>query len=226
MTDRDHAATQRDLPAAVLFDMDGTLVDSEPYWIIEETALVESYGGTWNDDLAHRLVGQALTWSADFIRANSPVTMPRDEIVQHLMGGVIRRFREHVPWRPGAQDLLTQTRELGVPRALVTMSYEAFAAELVAALPEGTFDVVVTGDMVVEGKPHPEAYLTAAEHLGVDPARCLAIEDSNTGIASALAAGVPTIGIPHIVPIPEQEGLRLVPTMQGQSVAALWRLFR
>lgn len=215
----------RALPAAVLFDMDGTLVDSEPYWIAEETALVESYGGTWGDDLAHQLVGQALLWSADFIRANSPVTLPREEIVQRLLHGVIRRFREHVPWRPGAQELLAATVELGIPRALVTMSYADFADELVAALPPGTFDVVVTGDLVAQGKPHPEPYLTAAERLGVSPGDCLAVEDSNTGLASALAAGVPTVGVPHVVPIPEQPGLHIVPTLVGQSVPELWAAF-
>ncbi|AKT52835.1 hydrolase [Arsenicicoccus sp. oral taxon 190] len=205
--------------------MDGTLVDSEPYWMAEEHALVASYGGEWGDDLAHQLVGQALTWSAGFIRAHSPVTLSDEEIIDRLMSGVIRRFREHLPWRPGAQDLLLQTRELGIPLALVTMSYTAFAGELLAALPEGTFDVVITGDEVDNGKPHPEPYLTAAARLGVAPEQCLAIEDSNTGLASALAAGVPTIGIPHIVPIPAQEGLRIVPTMVGTSVAGLWALF-
>ncbi|WP_286959405.1 HAD family hydrolase [Arsenicicoccus sp. UBA7492] len=213
------------LPAAVLWDMDGTLVDSEPYWIAEEYALVESFGGQWSDEHAHQLVGQALLWSADYIREHTPVTMPREEVVQTLLAGVIRRFREHIPWRPGAQALLASTRELGVPCALVTMSYAAFADVMVQALPAGTFDAVVTGDVVKQGKPHPEPYLTAASLLGVAPGDCLAVEDSNTGLASALAAGVPTVGIPHMVDIAEQEGLRIVPTMTGASIPDLWRLF-
>lgn len=219
-------ASRGDLPAAVLFDMDGTLVDSEPYWMAEEHALVEDYGGTWTDEHAHQLVGQALLWSADYIRANSPVTLDREEIVDRLLAGVIRRFREHVPWRPGAQELLAATRDLGIPRALVTMSYSSFADELVTALPEGTFDAVVTGDTVTHGKPHPEPYLTGARLLGHDPADCLAIEDSNTGLTSALAAGCPTIGVPLMVEIPPRDGLRVVDTLEGATVEGLWGLLR
>ena len=106
-----------------------------------------------------------------------------------------------MPWRPGAVELLASLQEHGVPCALVTMSYRRFVAPILAALPEGTFAHVVTGDAVLHGKPHPEPYLKAARALGVDPADCLAIEDSNTGARSAEAAGCTVLVVPNHVPV-------------------------
>jgi HAD superfamily hydrolase (TIGR01509 family) len=176
-------------PAAVLWDMDGTLVDTEPYWIECERALVEEHGGTWTDEDALQLVGNNLEDAGRYIRDVGGVALSPEQIVEVLLDGVVERVEQHVPWRPGALDLLTALREEGTPCALVTMSYERFVAPVLRRLPKGSFDVVVTGDAVSQGKPHPEPYLHAARLLGVDPARCLAIEDSDTGARSAEAAG-------------------------------------
>jgi HAD superfamily hydrolase (TIGR01509 family) len=186
---------------AVLFDMDGTLVDTEPYWIAAEYALVESYGGTWSDAHAHALVGNALLTAADYIREHGGVPLASPDIVDRLLDDVVTAAEQAMPWRPGAVALLAELRAAAVPCAMVTMSYDRFASAVVNALPAGTFDAVVTGDQVLDGKPHPEAYLTAAARLGVEPGRCVAIEDSPTGIASAEAAGCVVIAIPHSVPI-------------------------
>ncbi|BDZ57901.1 HAD family hydrolase [Barrientosiimonas endolithica] len=150
----------------MLWDMDGTLVDTEPFWIGAERALVESYGGTWSDELAHRCVGNPLLVSATIIRDNSPVELTPEQIVDHLLGLVVAEMRRHVPWRPGARELLESLVAEGIPCALVTMSYVRFAQVLLDVLPAGTFATVVTGDAVTHGKPHPEPYLTAAERLG------------------------------------------------------------
>jgi len=209
---------------AVLFDMDGTLVDTEPYWIKAEYGLVESYGGAWTDADAHALVGSALLTSANYIREHGGVPLEPDEIVDRLITEVIVATREAMPWRPGARALLAELGERDVPCALVTMSYRSLAAELVAALPAGTFGAVVAGDEVTHGKPHPEAYLTAAARLGVDPTRCVAIEDSPTGVTAAEAAGCVTIAIPHHVPIPAAPGRVLVDSLRELDLAALDRL--
>lgn len=207
--------TSRQLPAAVLWDMDGTLVDTEPYWIHGEHALVEAYGGTWSEEYAHELVGNDLMVSAEFIRANSPVTLTPVEIIEELLGHVIRQVKEHVPWRPGARELLFALGEAGVPCALVTMSWRSLAEAVVDALPEGTFTALITGDEVEHGKPHPEPYLAAARALGVDLADCVAIEDSPTGVRSAVDAGVPTLAVPHVVPVPRMAGSVQVPSLRG-----------
>ncbi len=204
-----------DLPAAVLWDLDGTIVDTEPYWFACEYALVEAHGGTWNDEHAHALVGNALPVSGRYIREHGRIDLEPDEIVARLVEGVVERVRRHMPWRPGAQDLLAALGDEGVPCALVTMSYRDLAEAIVGCLPPGSFETIVPGDEVSRGKPHPEAYLTAATRLGVDPADCIAIEDSPTGVASATAAGVPVLAVEHLVPVVPAPGRHVVRTLEG-----------
>ncbi|MGC1206401.1 MAG: HAD family phosphatase [Ornithinimicrobium sp.] len=186
-------------PAAVLWDMDGTIIDTEPYWMAEETILVERAGGTWSHEEALELVGSDLNRSAEILLERTPITGSPQEIVDALQAGVIARVQERMPWRPGARELIAELSDAGVPMALVTMSWQPLARVLVGALPEGTFREVVTGDQVSDGKPHPEPYLLAARRLGVEPSECVAIEDSPTGVRSAVAAGVQTLAVSHLL---------------------------
>jgi HAD superfamily hydrolase (TIGR01509 family) len=205
--------------------MDGTLVDTEPYWIRAEHEIVEEHGGTWSEEYAHELVGNDLLVSAEFIRAHSPVTLTPVEIVEELLRRVIVQVREHVPWRPGARELLAALGTEGVPCVLVTMSWRSLADAVVDALPQGTFTALVTGDEVEHGKPHPEPYLAAARLLGVDVADCVAIEDSPTGVRSAVDAGVPTLAVPHVVPVPLMAGSVQVPSLRGLTPRDLTSVF-
>jgi HAD superfamily hydrolase (TIGR01509 family) len=217
-------ADETDLPAAVLWDMDGTLVDTEPYWIEAERELVAEHGGVWTDDHAHALVGNPLLVSAEYIRVHGNVDLPPEEIVERLLDRVVAAVRRRVPWRPGVRELLDELAGEGVPCALVTMSWMRLADAVTEQLPAGTFDAVVTGDQVRHGKPHPEPYLTAAALLGVRPGDCLAIEDSPTGTASAAAAGVPVVAVPAVVPVPPGPGYVVVGTLEGRGAAALYAL--
>jgi HAD superfamily hydrolase (TIGR01509 family) len=167
---------------------------------------VAEFGGEWTDEKAHSLVGKDLRDSAAIIRDLGGVDLPIDDIVNRLLDGVIARVRHHVPWRPGAKDTLAALRAAGVPTALVTMSWRRFAEAVVTALPPGSFTVVITGDEVSNGKPHPEPYLAAAAALGVRAKDCVAIEDSPTGVRSAVAAGCRTIAVPNVVGIPDGKG--------------------
>lgn len=190
------------LPAAVLWDMDGTLVDTEPYWFAAESKLVADHGGQWGPEQGKQLVGFDLLDSGHFLRQHAGVDMEPEAIVEHLLEQVIQQVRVHVEWRPGAVRSLDDLGARGIPCALVTMSYRDLAQAVVDGLPSGTFATVVTGDEVTRGKPHPEPYLTATARLGVAPRDCLVIEDSPTGVASAEAAGVPVLAVQHLVPIP------------------------
>lgn len=193
-------------PAAVLWDMDGTLVDTERYWIECEFELVDRYGDTWDLERAHALVGHDLRDSARILQQRGGVRLPVDDIVNFLLDGVIERVRRRVPWRPGARELLAELRSAGVPCALVTMSWQRFADAVVDTLPPNTFASVITGDMVERGKPHPEPYQMAAHSLGVHPHQCVAIEDSPTGMRSAVAAGCVTFVVPNVIEVPPGEG--------------------
>ncbi len=207
------------LPAAVLWDMDGTLVNTEPYWMTAEEELVHAWGGLWTHDDGLTLVGSGL-WAAARVFQTRGVFLTEQEIIDYLTDRVLEQLFEFgIPWRPGARELLTELREAGVPTALVTMSVSRMAHHVADRLGFVGFDVVVSGDDVTNAKPHPEPYLRAAELLGVDIARCFAIEDSEPGIASAASAGAVTIGVPFMVPIPESDAWALWPTLEGRSLA-------
>ncbi len=203
--------------------MDGTLVDTEPYWIATEYAMAEKYGGTWSQEHALNLVGNALLASGDYIRVHMGIDRTPQQIVDELLDGVVDLVRQEVPWRPGARELLTDLRSQDVPCALVTMSWQRFVDPILAQLPHHTFATVVTGDRVEFGKPHAEPYLTAAAELGVLPEQCLAIEDSNTGAKSAVAAGCAVLCVPHHVPILEGEGRLFADTLTGLDTDQLVR---
>ena len=203
------------LPDAVFWDMDGTLIDTEQYWIASEFALVAECGGTWTNADAHAVVGKDLRDTARYLQANGGVTMAVDDIVERLMDGVIAGLREAALFMPGAVELLTGLGRLGVPCALVTMSWRRLADEVVNLLPPGTFTVTIVGDEVSAGKPDPAPYLAAASALGVDPRRCVAIEDSPTGLRSAEAAGCNTLAVPNLLPLPNAPGRTIAASLVG-----------
>lgn len=208
-------------PVAVLWDMDGTLVDTEPYWIEAEFELAERHGGVWSHEHALQLVGNDLLESGRYIREHMGIDRSPEAIVEELLDGVVARIARRVPWQPGARELLEQLSAAGVPCALVTMSYARFVEPILAHLPVGTFATTVTGDAVRHGKPHPEPYLLAAERLGSDPAVCLAIEDSPPGAASAEAAGCLVLVVPNHVAVPAGPRRVFRPTLEGLGVADL-----
>ncbi|WP_418062970.1 HAD family hydrolase [Pimelobacter simplex] len=212
------------LPAAVLWDMDGTIVDTEPYWMAAEQAIAEEHGGTWTHDDAMALVGSDLLVSGAYIKARLGLAHTPEEIVEMLLDSVVAQVRHAVPWRDGARELLLDLHEAGVPCALVTMSYQRLVAPILEHLPPETFRVIVTGDMVDQGKPHPEPYLTAAASLGVEPGECVAVEDSPTGATSALAAGCRVLVVPNHVPVPPGPGLVFRDTLEELTPAELGRL--
>jgi len=209
---------------AVLWDMDGTLVDTEPYWIDTEFAMAEKYGATWSRAHALELVGCDLLDSGRYIQKVMGLALSPEEIVEELLDGVVTKVEEAVPWRPGAVELLASLREAGVRCGLVTMSYQRFVAPILAHLPPETFRVVVTGDEVEYGKPHPEPYLTAAAALGVPPERCLAIEDSNTGAKSAEQAGCQVLVVENHVPVLEGPRRGFRETLEGLTARDLAEL--
>jgi len=216
--------TTSGLPAAVLWDFDGTLADSERYWIAEEYALVESFGGTWSHADAETIVGSDLLAAAAYIRDHGSVPLEPAQIVARLVAGVRGRLSEHVPWRAGVVELRAQIAAAGIPQAMVTMSYATVVDPVLTVLAAERmpgFDAVVTGEVVSRGKPDPEPYLTGAARLGVDPRACVAIEDSRTGATSAAAAGCAVLVTPNAVAVPDSPSWTVRPSLDGVQLADL-----
>lgn len=211
------------LPAATLWDLDGTLVDTEPAWIAAEEALARLHGVDWIDEDRDALVGSALTDAAAIIRGRG-VKLTDTEIIGFLIDSVLATLAEEVPWQPGALELLTELRDAAVPCALVTASYRDMADQIVAGAPEGVFGAIVAGDEVTQGKPHPEPYRRAAELLGVDIARCVAFEDSPTGLASAEASGARVVGIESQLPVSWRPGRSRLASLDGFTLADVRRV--
>ena len=208
-------------PAAVLFDMDGTLIDSEHHWLSSEQELAASWGASWTSDDGEALIGVSLYQSTQLIKEKLGIDLTPGEISEILTDAVMQKLDAEIVWRPGVLELMADLKANGVKTALVTMSMRRMALRVAAKLPVGAFDVVVAGDDVTNGKPHPEPYLLAAEQLGVDINDCIAFEDSVTGLTSAEASGAIAIGIPNIVRLPEQAGRLIWPTLQGVYVETL-----
>lgn len=214
------------LPKAVLWDMDGTLIDSEPHWMHSERKLAAKHDAEWTDEDGKALVGMSLTASSQIFRDKLGLQLSSEEVIQELTNSVQEELNRGIIWRPGARELLKQLRRRGVKTALVTMSLRSMAQQVVDAIDFSAFDVIVAGDDVVHGKPHAEPYLKAAQLLGVRPEECVAFEDSISGILSAEAAGTKAVGIPNVMLIPAREDRILWETLEGKTLKDLRNLFK
>jgi HAD superfamily hydrolase (TIGR01509 family) len=212
--------------AAVLWDFDGTLADTEPLWIEAEFALIEGLGASWSYEHAEYMVGNSLLDSAEYILRviNRPDLSP-EWVVDELVSRVVERLDGHpIAWRPGALELLGSLAEAGIPCALVSASYRVVLDAVISRLPAQTFQVSVAGDEVANGKPHPEPYESACAQLGVDVRRCVVIEDSANGAASGSAAGAFVIGVPHYVKIPDAARQVIVGSLTELDASAVANL--
>ena len=214
--------------AAVLWDMDGLLVDTEPVWTVAEQELAVRLGGTWTDALKARIVGTRLEAAVPTILRWYDVD-PTPDVIAGTSGWLLDRmvelFAADLPVLPGVVELIAALDADGVPQALVSSSYRVLV-DAVLATGIGPFDVTVAGDEVVHGKPAPEPYLTACSRLGVDPRRCVVLEDSRAGVASGEAAGCAVVAVPSVVGVSFDAAPRrlVAASMTEVDVAALGRL--
>ncbi|MFE9658098.1 HAD family hydrolase [Micromonospora sp. NPDC006431] len=206
----------------MLFDMDGTLVDSEKLWDVALQELAAVYGGTLSDTARKSMVGTSMAASMRILHDDlgQPERDPQAS-AEWINGRILELFRSGLQWRPGALALLRAVRAAGIPTALVTSSGRPLVEVAMDTLGRDSFDAVVCGDEVDSVKPHPEPYLTAARLLGVPIARCVAIEDSATGVASALAAGAAVLAVPAEVPLPPTDGVHQLESLSGADLELL-----
>ena len=192
--------------AAVLWDMDGTLVDSERIWTIALTDLAVHLGGALSRPAREAMVGTNMTVSIRLLFDD--LALPVDaaaetEALDWLAARTAELFAGPLPWRPGAAEALAAVRAAGLPCALVTNTERAITDLALHTLGADNFEAVVCGDEVAVPKPAPDVYLRAADLLRAPPARCVAIEDSPTGVTSAEAAGCTVLVVPCLVPVPD-----------------------
>ncbi len=214
--------TTSHMPHGLLFDLDGTLLNSEWYWREAEGGVLAKYGVEYTDELAEAAIGIPLSlWVTrmkdQFGIAASPETMERQLI--ELMA----EFTDTRPtlWRPGAYELLERSVELGIPTALVTASPKVLADVVLTKAPEGALETYVAGDMKLTPKPAADPYLVAAQALGVNPQYCVAFEDSPFGIRSAMAARTHAVLVPFMITVPEYEGVVTVSSLEKVDDAFL-----
>jgi HAD superfamily hydrolase (TIGR01509 family) len=209
----------------VLFDMDGTLVDSEKVWDIALHELAARAGGRLSSAARHAMIGSDMSTTMRLIREDlGQPDRPEAPDVEWLNDRVFELFTKGLVWRPGALELLTAVRAAGLPTALVTSTARRLVEVALNTLGRENFDVVVVGDEVKAPKPDPEPYRTAAELLGVPIEDCVAIEDSPTGVASAVASGAAVLAVPAELELPPTDGVHLRQSLEGVDIAYLAEL--
>ncbi|QKW36490.1 HAD family phosphatase [Actinomadura sp. NAK00032] len=206
---------------AVMFDMDGLLIDSEHVWLEVETEVMAWLGGEWTPAHQERLVGGSIAIAVDYMLELTGASADPAEIARRMLDGMTERLTACVPMMPGAKELLAAVRAAGVPAALVSSSHRRLIEPVLDAIGREHFALSVAGDEVSRTKPDPEPYLTAAARLGADPARCVVLEDSPNGVAAGEAAGCATVAVPGVLPIPPAPGRTVVASLREVDVDLL-----
>ena len=183
---------------AVLWDMDGTLFDSEKYWLEAEVELMQRFGVVWTEHDQSICLGGPMARVERYMAERANFANPPEYFGNELRQLMVTKFSQPLDFAAGAFDLLEQLRALRIPMGLVTASSRALVDAALHTIPEGTFGVVISGDDVKIGKPSPEGYLSAASKLGVDITQSIILEDSFVGTSAALASGATVIGISHL----------------------------
>ena len=196
-------------PFAVVFDLDGVLLDSEQRWNEAKEALVRETGGTWRDEAPHVMMGMSSPeWSA-YLMNDLAVPLGQPEINREVVRRMEDGYRAGLPLLPGAGETV---RALAArwPLGLASSSNRELIDLFLELAGFGdAFRVTVSSEEVARGKPSPDVYLEAASRLGADPARCVAIEDSSNGIRAGHAAGMAVIAVPNPHYPPAEDALAL-----------------
>jgi HAD superfamily hydrolase (TIGR01509 family) len=207
---------------AVLFDLDGLLVDSEPLWFEVERAVIARLGGQWGPADQEALIGGSLHRTVAYLleKAAKPPPGGPGQVARWLLDGMTELILARgVPVKPGACELLTEVAGAGIPHALVTSSARQIM-EAALAVAGMKFPITVCAEDVRRTKPDPEPYRLATARLEVPAAGCVVLEDSPNGVAAARAAGCAVIAVPS-VPIPPGSGFVTVKSLTVVDLAML-----
>ena len=211
--------------SAVLFDMDGTLVDTEPMWLESETELMARFGYSWtSQDQAHCLGGPLDRVGRYMFDLAGQVESP-EWFTQTLISLTENHLRHGASLMEGAQDLMSLCEGLDLPMALVSASPRVLVDAVLDNLHDHKFAISISSDDVTNVKPDPEGYLAAANFLNVEIGECLILEDSATGVAAASASGGLVVAIPHLVPIQSSQRVHVVSSVGELTREVLQKLY-
>lgn len=207
--------------SAIFFDMDGTLVDSEPLWLQAEVEIMAQVGCVWTAQDQIDCLGGPRAKTEKMMQDKCGNSKPDGYFGEQLDKLMVKKLESDLELIPNALELLNECRNSGLKIGLVTASGSQLMNSVLKRLPRELFDVVVSGDDVKNSKPAPDPYLLAAEKIGVEIKHCLVIEDSITGVTSGLSSGAQVIGIPHLVNLPIHENLRVVRSLSDLSLSKI-----
>jgi HAD superfamily hydrolase (TIGR01509 family) len=206
---------------AVLFDMDGLLVDTEPLWFEVESDVMARLGGQWSEADQQDLIGGSLQRTVSYLLARAARAASPDDVGRWLVDGMIALLgTRELRVLPGARELLAEVASAGIPYALVTSSEREIMDAVIARMGV-SFCATVCAEDVRRSKPDPEPYLLAAMRLGADPRLCVALEDSPNGVAAAEAAGCRLVAVPGLAPIPARPGRIIEMSLSQVNLARL-----
>jgi HAD superfamily hydrolase (TIGR01509 family) len=199
--------------SAILFDMDGTLIDSEPLWLEAEIEIMEELGCNWDQQDQINCLGGPIDKTENYMQDRSNNIKPFGYFTKKLDDVMEQKLSTKLDLIPNALEIINECKRFELKIALVTASSGRLMRAVLKRFPVGIFDTVVSYDDVERSKPDPEPYLLAAKTLGVDITNCVVLEDSLTGVQSGLSAGAQVIGIPHLVKMPSNPNLRVVESL-------------
>ena len=204
--------------------MDGTLVDTEPFWLEAETELMARFNYTWRPEDQRHCLGGPLTRVGAYM-AEKAGEGDSEFFVNELVSSVAEKFQTDLHFMPGAYELVEELKQCGIPLGLVSASPRILVDATLSRIGADVFDISISSEDVARNKPYPDPYLRAAELIHVDIANSLILEDSQTGISSAQSAGASVLAIPHIVTIAPHPKTVIINSLVGYDFAALSQLF-
>jgi beta-phosphoglucomutase-like phosphatase (HAD superfamily) len=211
--------------SAVLFDMDGLLVDTEPMWLEAEHQTLATLGGTWSEEHQRAIMGASMAHATAYMCGISGTERTDAEVAELLISSMLVRLTgAEIPIQPGAAELLADVAASGIPFGLVSASVRPIVDLVLESMGRSglpVFPVSVAGDEVARSKPDPMPYLHAADLLGVDITRAVVLEDSPNGVRAAWTAGATVVAVPHAVPVEAGERIVVRESLVGLDVAGL-----
>lgn len=211
--------------SAILFDMDGTLVDSEPLWLEAEIQVMAEVGSTWDQSDQINCLGGPMERTERYMQERSGHIKPYGYFSERLNDVMDEKLKHDLNLIPNALELLLDCKAAKIPMALVTASTGRQMQAVLSRFPNGIFSSTVSKDDVKQSKPNPAPYKLAAKQLGVDIKECLVLEDSITGVESGLEAGAQVIAIPHLVKIAPHKNLRLIDSLSDINLQMIFEWY-